>query len=306
MDERRKFILTIIAGICGLFFLSTHLYLPIAKNNTKRSAQYRQLREQLHTVEQFNEIELNTLERKLDKTISNLQKKFPTKGKSKLMQYLAQSPPDANIVFTQITQKQSEMTEEYQVLRVDINMIASFFDLIKYLAQIEESPLLICINDLILSKLRPETGVLDIKIAFLSFRLIHKFPSISKYLKERYKPLDRQNFKRLIEPIKLVSSRDIVWELEDYNPFISNFAQEDAKEIAFPAQTKLRFNQLTLRGIMRIKGERVALINNTIIREKDKIAEMEVLEIQDDIVILMQSGKRYILRIGVEDDFIQP
>jgi Tfp pilus assembly protein PilO len=306
MDERRKFVLTIIIAVSGLFFLSTRLYLPIAKDNAQRSVQYRQLREELHTFEQFSEIELNSLERKIERSITDLQRKFPPNGKLKLMQYLTQSPPDANIVFTEITQRQSGVAKEYQVLLVDVNMRASFSDLIKYLAQIEESPLLICINNLVLRRFRPETEALDIKITFLSFRLTHEFPSISKYLKERYKPLNKQRFKKLVEPVKLIDNRDAVSRLKDYNPFISDFAQGDTKKIVFSEQIKLRFDQLALKGIMRIKGERVALINDTIIREKDKIAEMEVVEIQDDMVVLMQSGKRYILRMGVDDDLIQP
>lgn len=298
MDERKKFVLTIIVGLAVLFFLITRFCLPIARDNAKRRLQYKQLRQEVQTIEEFSKDELDSLESQVDTAISNLEREVPSQGELKLMEQLALVPMGSNIVFTKITRRGPEMQQGYQAFPVDVNMKAPFYDLIKYLAAIESGPLMIGIDSLSLRKVEPEAKSLDVKITFSGFRVAGKFPPKSKYLEERYMPLDRQRLAKLFEPVKLADSESAVASLKGRNPFVYGLNKIDYPE--------LKPDRLSLRGILRIGDEKVALINDTVVREGEKIAGMEVAEIQDYRVVLMHAGKRYILKMGVDDEFLKP
>lgn len=306
MDERKKFILTIIIGLAGLLFLTTRIYLPIAKDNAKRSAEYKQLKQQVQRAGKFSKNELDTLEGRLDTAISNLEEKFPPQGSLKLVEQLTRVPLDAKISFTEITHREPQDEQGYQALPMDVNMKTQFYDLIKYLAEIETSPLMIGVSRLSISKAEPGAKALDIKATFSGFRLTHKFPSISKYLEERYLPLNRQHLEKLLEPLKPAQSRSAVLSLKNYNPF--GFARDfkELEEEIHPKPERLGIAGLSLKGILCIADEKIALINDTVVREGENIAGMKVLEIQDYQVVLMRLGERYIIKMGVDDEFIKP
>lgn len=302
MDERRRLVLTIIASLAALFFLSTHFYLPFAKSNAKRRAQYRQLKVEVKTIGELSKDGLDSLGKRIDTAISNLESKFPPEGKLRLTEELTMVPKGSNIVFTEITHRKMQEGQGYQVFPVDVNMKTTFYDLIKYLTAIEASPLLIGVNSLSLHKVEPEAKHLDIKVTFFGFKLIRQFPAISKYVEGRYGPLSKQRLERLFEPVKLMDSESAVSRLAYYNPFVYDFEKPDA----YPERETINIENLSLKGILRIGDEKAALINDTVVKEGERIGGVQVVEIEDYRVILMQSGKRYILKIGVDDGFIKP
>lgn len=306
MDERKKFLLTVIIGLAGLLFLTTRIYLPIARDNAKRSAEYKQLKQQVQAAGKFSKDELDILEDKIDMAVSNLEERFPPEGKLKLVEQLTRVPMDAKISFTEITHRDLREEQGYQVFPVDVNMKTQFYDLVKYLAGIETSPLMIGVNSLSINNVEPEAKTLDIKVSFSGFKLTHKFPSFSKYLEERYVPVNRQHLEKLLEPLKPAQSESAVLSLSDYNPFASVGELKKLDREVLPRPETLAIGSLSLKGIMRIGEKKAALINDKVVGEGENIAGMKVLEIQDYQVVLMRSGERYILKTGVDDEFIKP
>ena len=298
MDEKKKLFLTIIAALAVLFFLLTRFCLPVAKDNAERLAQYKQLKTEVEVLRKFGKDGLDSLGSRIDAAISNLERRIPAEGKLKLMEQLTRVPADANIAFTAITHKRSSEQDDYQAFPVDVSMKASFYDTIKYLAAIETGPLMIGVDSLSLRRLEPGAESLDIKVTFLGFGLAHKFPPMSRYLEERYRPFDKRQLEKLLEPTKPRGTEVAVLTLKDYNPFVYKF-KKPAEGITHP-ELELGIESFSLRGIMRVGSEKVALINDTMVREGEKIGGIEVVEIQDYRVVLMRAGKRYILKMGVE------
>jgi len=300
MDERKKIFLVIIAGLAGLFLLTARFYIPLIKDNAQRAAQYKQLKIEVGAIGEVSKNELTSLEKRINTAISNLERRFSPEGKLKLMEQLTRVPEGANIVFTDIAYKEPEKAKEYQLLPLEVNMKAPFYDLMKYLAEVEASPLMIGIDNLNIRKAEPEVKSLDIKVTFLGFRLIQEFPSISKYLEDKYKPFDKQRLEELLKPVNLTDTKSILSRLKDYNPFYY-----DRFQMGRPQPETTQLGSLSLKGIMHLGDRKVALINDTMVREGEEINGMQVLEIQDYKVVLMQSGKKYILKMGIADEFIK-
>lgn len=302
MGEKRKFILTIIIGLAGLWFVITNFCLPIVRDNAKRSAQYRQLKKEVKAIEGLSKDRLDAWHRMVSGAISNLEKKFLGEGKVRLAEQLTRLPADSNIAFTDITQKETEERKEYQVFPVDIVLRAQFHDLIKYLAAIESNPLMIGVNSMQLRKLTPEEETLDIKVTFFGFRLVRTSEPPSEYLKEKYGLFDEQYFKKLLEPAESVRSLRVDTISELHNPFVFGSVAPRVKKTG---ETETLYG-FSLQGTLWVGNKKAALINGTIVREGEGIGGMEVLEIHEGRVVLMRSGKTYILKMGVEDEFIKP
>ncbi len=304
MVEKKKIFLVIICGLAGLFFLTARFYIPLIKDNAQRASQYKQLKIELGAIEKFSKDEFSALEQRIDTAISNLEKTFSATGKSKLMEQLTRPPKDTNIAFTNITHKEPLDKQEYQALPLELNLKASFYDLMQYLAEIEASPLLISLDGLNIRKADSETKSLDVKATFLGFRITSEFPSAGKYLEDKYKPFDKQRLETLLEPVKLTDNKSVISDLKDYNPFAYIYQAQPKSASAEPEIKKP--DTLYLKGIMHVGGKKVALINDAIVKEGDNIGEMKVLKIQDYKVVLIQSGKEHILKMGVDNEIIKP
>jgi hypothetical protein len=302
MDEKKKFTFTVIFSFAGLWFIFTNFCIPTLKDNTVRLAEYRKLRENTRAIEGLSDEKFQAWEEKLIVASGNLEKNFLVEGKMKLAEQLTRLPADSNIAFLDIKQKEQEVKEGYEVFPVDIVLKASFLDLVRNLATIEVNSLLVGVDNLRVSKSAPDAKDLDIRLTFVGFRLIPKSKSVSAYLEERFTSLDEGYFKNLIEPI--VSRQGINFNSISglYNPFLSVYDSAMGQKkttITRGAQ------EHSLRGTLRIEGKNVALINEAVVREGDEIDGMEVVQIGDGKVVLMRSGKRQILKMGVEDGFIR-
>jgi Tfp pilus assembly protein PilO len=302
MEEKKKFSFTVILGLAGLWFVFTNFCLPTLKDNTKRLAEYRKLREETKLIEGLSDEKFQDWEEKLSLASGNLEKNFVGEGEMQLAEQLTRLPADSNIAFLDIKQKEAEAREDYEVFPVDITMKAQFLDLVRYLATIESSTLLVGVDSLRVSKAAPEAKDLDVSLTFVGFRLMNKSKPISAYLEERFTLFDEWHFKDLIEPIGVRSNININAISGLYNPFLSVY---DSLKGQKKGATKVD-QELSLRGTLRIAGKNAALINDIIVREGEKIDGMEVVQIGDGRVVLMRSGKRQILKMGVEDGFIRP
>ena len=308
MDERSKVIFTIMGGAAMLFFLVTNFCLPISRRNAKLAKEYKELRKEEEAITKFDQEELDSLLSRVDTAISGLETKFPPEGKLKLVEQLTQTPAGSKIVFAQITHKPTLERRGYRISPVEVNMKTTFYDLIRYLSGIETNSLLIGIDNLNLRNFDPQTKTLDIQVTFLGYRLTQEFAAISKYMEDRYKPFDELRIAKLLEPVKEIPAEDAVSELWGYNPFTSSL---DSKRPPKPSiisakEAATEIDTLSLKGILRVGEEKTALINDSVVKEGEKIAGMEVVEIRDHRVILQRSGKKYILKMGVDDDFIKP
>jgi hypothetical protein len=303
MEEKKKFTFTVFLGLAGLWFIFTNFCLSTLKDNTERLAEYRKLREDTRLIEGLSDEEFRAWDERLSTASVDLEKKFLGEGKMKLAEQLTRLPADSNIVFLDIKQKEAQTRGDYEVFPVDITVKAQFLDLVRYLAAIESSPLLVGVDGLRMTKVAPDARDLDVRLTFVGFRLISHHKSVSAYLEERFTPFDEGHFKNLIEPIGSRPAVKINAISGLYNPFLSVYDTAMAQKK--PGITR-GTQELFLRGTLRIAGKNAALINEVIVREGDRINGMEVVQIGDGKVVLMRSGKRQILKMGVEDGFIRP
>jgi|GEM_PF-6126323 len=303
MDEKKKFTFTVMLGIAGLWFIFTNFCLPTLKDNTERFAEYRKLREDTRLIEGLNDEVFRGWDNKLSKASEDLEKKFLGEGKMKLAEQLTRLPLNSEIEFVDIKQKEALRRGDYEVFPVDITVRAEFLDLIRYLSTLESSPLLVGVDGLRITKADPDSRVLDVKLTFAGFRLIVSTKPVTEYLEERFMPFDEASFTNLIQPVeprKLIKT-SLISGL--YNPFLSVY---DTVVVDRGPSIIKTDEELSLRGTLRIAGRNVALINEALVREGDRIDGMEVVQIGDGKVVLMRSGKRQILKMGVQDGFIRP
>ena len=303
MDEKKKFTFTVMLGIAGLWFIFTNFCLPTLKDNTERLAEYRKLREDTRLIEGLNDEVFRDWDNKLSKASEDLEKKFLGEGKMKLAEQLTRLPLNSEIEFVDIKQKEALRRGDYEVFPVDITVRAEFLDLIRYLSTLESNPLLVGVDGLRISKAGPDSRVLDVKLTFAGFRLIVTTKPVTEYLEERFMPFDEASFTNLIQPVeprKLIKT-SLISGL--YNPFLSVY---DTVVVDRGPSIIKTDEELSLRGTLRIAGRNVALINEALVREGDRIDGMEVVQIGDGKVVLMRSGKRQILKMGVQDGFIRP
>ena len=65
MGEKKKLFFVILTGIAGLFFLSTNLFIPIYKDNSKRLNDYKKLNSEVKIIDSRTE-ELSSTTRIVD------------------------------------------------------------------------------------------------------------------------------------------------------------------------------------------------------------------------------------------------
>lgn len=78
------------------------------------------------------------------------------------------------------------------------------------------------------------------------------------------------------------------------------FVEEKAKVVASAPERKkrrMRLPRLKLNGIIDIMGKKIAIINDTVIREGDMIKKHRIVRIDDDQVIMVYRRKERILKI---------
>ncbi|MFH1777012.1 MAG: type 4a pilus biogenesis protein PilO [Candidatus Omnitrophota bacterium] len=309
MEEKKNLAQVIMLGLAGLFFLTTRLYIPLGKTNTELLSQYRQLVKEVKEIEQLKSAKLQNLNLRINEVVSRLEKSFLQEGKLKYVEQLTLPPAGSGIVFTKIIHGQPKNNEGCQIFPIDISMRASFYDLMEYLRSIETQPLLLGISSLNISQSAPNIEVLDIKISFLAFRLSYETPPISTYLEHKYEPLDMVRLEKLLEPLSMAWRKDIRLSLSSDDLFspLAVFKKIDDKEPpALPKIEEITIDDVFLKGILRIGEKKAALINDRVVMEGEKIEGMEVSEIRDNVVILLKSGKTYILKMGVENEKINP
>lgn len=303
MDEKKKTIFTVFLGLAWMWLIFSNFCLPSLKDNVTRLAEYRRLREETKLIEGLSDEKFQIWDERLSKASATLAEKFLGEGKMKLAEELTSLPIDTNIVFSDIKQKETETREDCEVFPLDFTLKAQFPDLVKYLATLETSTLLVGIESLRVTKPTPDAKDLDVWLTFVGFRLIPKSKPVNEYLAGKFTPFDESNFKNLIGPVSSRPGININSVSALYNPFLSVYDPAAAQK---KTVTTKAVRELALRGTLRIAGKNAALINEAVVREGDKIDGMEVVQIGDGKVVLLRSGKRYILKMGVGDGFIRP
>jgi len=315
--------------MAGFFLLVTRFCLPVHEDNKKYFAQYKTLKQEVDFIESFEKGELQSIEKKIIKAINIIEEKIPKRGKLKLTEHLTQASLGGDIVFKSIKRGEFLETEDYQVIPVEVRMKAPFYDFIKYLLAIEASSLFIGVENLTIKKDDNDPEILDIETTFSGFKLTHQFPSLSKYLEGGKEPLNTTRLNNLLETVQLSDTKSALSELKEDNPFFSVYdikptiareeiitqpieivEEEDLslsiEEEEFLPDPRDILDSLTLRGILNIGGESSALINDTIVKRGEKIADMQVVDILDYWVILMHSDENFTLKMGVDDEFVKP
>ena len=314
MGTGKKIFMTVAFGTAIMFFLTTNVFLPTSKKNNELKSEYKQLKADVSKVEGYKISELDLYDSQLDRAITNLGKNFmPVEGRVNLTKKLTRLPNDSTMVFANITHRKPEDKERYQIVSLDIVGRAPFYDIVTYLRRVEEEELMFGIESLEMHRIKPGSELLEMKVTFSSFKVTAKIPSVTKYIEERYQPFNEGLLKNLIKSETSEYKDETFGLLNNYDPFISVYDSQEPDvvevieevPISDISRTRSPIEQFTLKGIMGSDGNRIAMINNSIVRTGDKIAGAEVVEIRDYEVILKYSGKKYILKIGVDDEFIK-
>ncbi len=102
-----------------------------------------------------------------------------------------------------------------------------------------------------------------------------------------------QELKRILEQLEL-RSRPQMQTQEITDPF----RKFDQKELL--DKTVLEFSELVLSGVMMENSQPIALINDQILKEGDKISGFEVKEIRPNEVVLIRGLEKYTLKLFTE------
>jgi len=308
MDDKNKLTFTIVGGIALLFFLATRFCIPISKENAKLSAEYRDLNAKVKILEDFSESQHGSLIKRINAAIISLDEKFPQEKELKLNEYLTRLPSNSKIVFEEILHRDQRKSEGYNILPVEVSMKASFYDFMNYLTAIYTGPVMIGVSTLTISRDDPTDQTLAIKIKFFGFSLTYKAPATSTYM-ELDRPIDTAFLETLLEPLTGVSQKEIVVSEKKYNPFFTTGISRKKVDLQqaeiIPSRTIPTIEDISLRGIIQIGDKKGALINERVVMKGDTIDGMRVIEIKDYEVVMMRSGNKFILKMGVEDGIIK-
>jgi len=284
-----------------LFFIFTNFCRPLINDTNQCVAEYKKLKTEVKKLEGVNEKTLTPIENKLKMSISQLEEHFPSKEKFKFVQQLSSSAEGLGITFTDIARKDSQTKEGYEEFPVEVLMKTSFNDFSRYLSAIEQSPVMIGISHLDLRKVQLQSPILDLKITFVGFNLLLAPTPITKYMEEKYEPINNNRLEALLEPLPTRDNQGVVSRLGLYGSF---FTVEPMQAVKTPDATKSGIDSLfSLQGILHVQNEKAALINGIVVKEGEIIEGAQVVAIQDEKVILKYLGRDYIVTMGVGDAF---
>lgn len=315
MNDVKKIVVMILVGVVVLFFLATNILLPIVRDNKQQSAQYEQLKREVGAIEKYTKQRLDSSEMSLKEAIATMEKSFLPEGKVQLTEQFTEVSSDSKLVFSNISYRKSILSKEYEIFVVDISAQAPFHDVVAYLAQIEAKELMVGIQSLSLHNISPGSPSLEVGITLLGFRLLDKAPASSQYIEGQYQPFDESRFETLMQqPIDERHKVDTAVALENFDPFFSTYDLNKIKQPDKPTVDDVLISagtstsgieDLKLKGILRLHNTKVALINDRIVKEGEQIAGAVVVAIEDYRVVLKYAEQEYILKMGVDGEFIK-
>lgn len=313
MSETKKTIATIAVLIAVSVFFTTRIFLPTLKKNSELSKEFKKLKKEVGVLDSYSERKLKAFEEDLQNAIDLLGKQFLPQEDIQMTEQLTQiSPSSEKITFSNIAPRKPISLEQYQIFPVDISAKASFNDMIVYLENLEKSSLLISIERLNLRRIAEEKSLLEIKMTLLGFRFTAQPSSLSESPEEQYKPFDEQMLQSLLNSIKERSRSNIALALKNFDPFLSPYKHKSGQVINEQDQNpqeKIKvntiFDELTLKGVLLVNGNKVALINDQAVKEGERVFGVEIVAIEDYGVTIKYAGKTHILKIGVNDEIFQ-
>lgn len=295
-----------------MFFLTTYIFLPLFKKNKEMAVSLAKLEKNVKAVEKYKSKQLDSLELSLKDATKVLEKKFLPAGKVQLTEQLTEVSSGSDVVFSNISYRTPTLSKMYHVSTVDVNLKASFYDFITYITQLEANELMVGIQSLSLHNISPGTPSLEARAVFLGFRLLDKRPSVTKYIEEKYQPIDEGRLEALLEPVDEGYKDDLNLAWKDIDPFFSihdlnklrHADQPEITEVTIGAEIS-GIEDLKLKGILRLRDKKVALINDRIVKEGEKIAGARLLKIEEYHVVLEYAEQQFILKMGVESGFLE-
>lgn len=305
----------VLGAVALLFFLTTSIFVPISRDNKKQYTEYAQLKKEVGAIAKYTDTQMKEAEKSLDDAIAVVGKMFLPEKDTQLTKQLAQVPPTSKMVFSNISYRKSYLSSDgsYEAFPVDISATASFSDLISYLSGIEANDLIIGIESMNLRKASPVSTSLEVRLSLVGFRLIQKPLPFSNYLEEQYKPLDEDRLKKLTEPIEK-GNGIVALALENFDPFSSAYDLRRAEELASkpedatgaePIPQDSDISDFVLKGVLQLGDKKVALINDSILEVGEKLAGVQVVDIEDYSVVLKYGEKTYTLTMGLNNESIQ-
>ena len=309
MDEKKKLVLIILGGAVALLFVFTNFCRPLIADTALRVEEYKKLKVEVKVMSETDAREIASTQEKLKTAVSHLEEKFSSKEKLKFVQQLTNSVKDLDIEFVDIAHKEPKKQQNYKEFPADVTMKASFNNLLPYLLNVEQNPLMIGINSLKLRKNQLQSPILDIKATFFSLELLLEPEGTAAYMEEKYTPVNNKRLEALLEPLPKLDNQSVVSKLDGHDPFMSDYDLAKAESMPQselePVIGQFDIRDLFLQGILNVQDKKAALVNDIVVMEGEMIEGAEVVEIQDYKVILRHLDKDYILTMGAENVFTQ-
>jgi len=298
MDEKKKIILTVLAGPVILFYLSVHFFMPMLVNNSKLFQEYKKLSSEFRALMKFTDEKYSSLSEKVDNAANVLAMCLPSEGEFKFIEYITRSPVASDdIIFKSIEQMPEIKKQDYSLLPVKIIMEAPLEQFVVYLNQLYENRLLLAIKDININLLQKEKKILNINMSLFGVRDRYKGQPLSAYLEKKIESLDLSGVDSLISSIEVKRRYkvDFPLRLEDVV-----FQKYSIQEKAIPKESiaKPQESVFTLKGILQTAEKKAALINGLVIMEGQEVKGIKVIKIDKDEVIIEYLGKRIILKMG--------
>ncbi|NIQ39072.1 MAG: type 4a pilus biogenesis protein PilO [Proteobacteria bacterium] len=278
-------ILVTIAVLLGAFFVAT-LYYPINKR-TKRMARSRAILEA--QVESLTPMGGQTKGEKdiadvmaMDVNFFKKRNLSPTRGIPDLLEQINRLGSEMNIRFVAVKPLDEEDTEGYRRYPFLIETRAAYPELVNFVHRMENG------LGLSLNELRIENDAKDSSMHRLQFNLnIYELKGAHPAEKQASAEWERD----LAEVRKLVAVHRDPFGLKKVPVVSATVVKQKPADVATTGKPKRQ--ELVLMGVMEIAGNRIAIINNKVMRPGEMIGKRRIRQIRDDHVILVQGDETY-------------
>ena len=304
MGKRQKLTWIIIVGLAALFFMNNVFYQSLKKKNVTLRSNYREIRKKVKMVERFPENQLLITKGKLNQINKYLAEKIPSADQDwDIVGQLTQGPVAKEFSFEEISSRSPREQDGYQSSTVDITTKITLYQLLRYLEEIDQGPLLIGVDKIEIKRADlKDPDILEIKASFSGYQATQKKPSAKEYLEKDFTSIDIRQIDALLDSLKPEKrTLDLSW-LEEFDPFGGKITlTTPVKRKPEPTPKEPEEVSLKFKGIAQAGDQKAALINDKVVKIGDMIDGMKVEEIHRFKVILSKNNKRYILELGKDE-----
>jgi|GEM_PF-3130320 len=301
IEDKKKLIVVILGSLAVLLLITTRAYRPMLQQNSQLKAEFSEIRNKARGLEQISEERSTTIEDRIREISGQVEKKIPLPNKAlNIIDQLTNLPVPSNLSFTDINRIEPEERDGYRVSSINISSKGTLYDFLCYLEEVDKGALLLTVESLSISRGNDnEPNLLNIKVLFSGFQITKGAPSLQSF-QGNFVPIEESRQAQILEPISIPQRSIDLSILKDAEIFGRKFTSESSPgtpEGVAPAEPEEKL-EVKLRGIAQEGKQRVALIDDKIVKEGDEIAGAKVREISRFKVVLSKNGRDYTLELG--------